>query len=286
MPSVNINKVKLEYNEQGSGEPVVFVHGGLSDWRTWIPQLEQFSIHYRTISYSRRYHWPNAEIADQQDNPMNPHVSDLATFLRTMDATPVHLIGNSWGAFICLLLALRQPQLVQTLVLCEPPVLPIFLKSPGNPLEMLSLFLRRPKTANAIMKFVSKGYGPAVNAFKRGENEKGLEYFAQSVLGKSAYENVPEDRKEQMRANLKPQIAEMVYSVFPSFSEPDARSIKIPTLLVTGENSPDFLLRLSARLNEIMPHAEKIVIPEASHMMHEQNPQAFNEAVLEFLARH
>jgi len=43
---------------------------------------------------------------------MLPHVEDLAVFLRAIDAVPAHLVGNSWGAFICLLTAMRHPELV------------------------------------------------------------------------------------------------------------------------------------------------------------------------------
>jgi pimeloyl-ACP methyl ester carboxylesterase len=286
MPGIEINNTRLEYIEQGSGEPVVFVHGGLSDWRTWLPQIDQFSVHYHVVSYSRRYHWPNEAIPDNMDDQMMPHVNDLAELLRSLDIAPAHLIGNSWGAFICLMLALKQPQLVQTLTLGEPPVQPLLMGSPPKPLKMLKLFVSRPRTASAVMNFMSKGYTPAVKAFRKGEIEKGMEYFTHFVLGKEAYINIPEERKDQMRANIKPQIAEFLGAGFPPFTDDDARSIKAPALLVTGQNSPVFLLRMTDRLEELLPHAERTEIPDASHLMHEQNPGAYNEAVLGFLARH
>lgn len=40
---------------------------------------------------------------------MGPHVNDLLSLLRSLDLAPAHLVGNSWGAFICLLAALKEP---------------------------------------------------------------------------------------------------------------------------------------------------------------------------------
>jgi pimeloyl-ACP methyl ester carboxylesterase len=40
------------------------------------------------------------------------HVDDLEALLRLLDAAPAHLVGHSYGAFVCLLLAIRKPQIV------------------------------------------------------------------------------------------------------------------------------------------------------------------------------
>ena len=57
--TIRVNGADLAYIEQGSGGAVVFVHGSLSDFRSWVFQLEPFAQRYRGISYSRRYHYPN-----------------------------------------------------------------------------------------------------------------------------------------------------------------------------------------------------------------------------------
>lgn len=58
--TIRVNDVELAYVEQGAGEPVVFVHGGLNDYRAWGAQLDPFGERYRAVAYSRRHHWPNA----------------------------------------------------------------------------------------------------------------------------------------------------------------------------------------------------------------------------------
>src|SRR5689334_23322350 len=95
---VTVNGADLAYVEEGQGEAVVFVHGGISDLTIWTHQLPAFGQRYRAITYSRRYAWPNEPIPDDADDQMEPHADDLVALLKVLDTGPAHLVGNSWGA--------------------------------------------------------------------------------------------------------------------------------------------------------------------------------------------
>jgi pimeloyl-ACP methyl ester carboxylesterase len=285
--TARVNGATLAYRERGEGEPVVFVHGGLSDLRTWEQQLPIVGRSYRAIAYSRRFARPNADIAPGADDPMPAHVEDLAAFLREVHAAPAHLVGNSWGGFICLLAAVRHPELVRTLVIEEPPVLPLFgLSAPPRPAELLRLLATRPRTAIAILRFGAGTIAPAKQAFRQGDHDRALRMFARGVLGEESFARLPEARKEQMRENLGTLRAQVLGAGFPALGDADVRGIRTPTLLVTGALSPAFLLRLTDRLEELLPIVERVEIPGASHGMHEENAPALNEAILGFLGRH
>lgn len=77
MASIEINGTTLELHDHGGGETVVLVHGSASDVRTWRLQEEVFASQFRTIAYSRRYHWPNAKISDGSTYAVEEHVDDL-----------------------------------------------------------------------------------------------------------------------------------------------------------------------------------------------------------------
>lgn len=286
MATVQVDGAKLDYVEQGRGEPVVFVHGSISDLRTWQFQLDEFGKIFRAIAYSRRYHWPNEQIPEGMDYSMAQQVNDVQVLLRSLDAGPAHLVGNSYGAFLCLLLAFREPHLVRTLVLAEPPVLPLFVSTPPKPQELMKLLISRPRTAVAIMKFGAMGIGPAQAAFARGDVETGMRLFLSAALGREVYHQLPESRLEQRRANLNTLKAELLGSGFLPLGADQVRSIRTPTLLVTGQRSPAFLLHLTDRLQELLPHNERVEIPGTSHLMHEEDASAYNTAVLSFLAKH
>jgi pimeloyl-ACP methyl ester carboxylesterase len=281
-----VDGIALAYREQGEGEAVVFVHGSASDLRTWGQQLPTIGTRYRAIAYSRRYARPNEDIEPGADDQMLPHVDDLAALLRVIGAAPAHLVGSSWGAFICLLAAIRHPEMVRSLVLQEPPVLSLFVSTPPRLSELFPLLVRRPRTALAILGFSAGTLAPTQRAFRRGDDDQALQTFAHRVLGKGTYERLPEERKQQARENLGALRAQLLGAGFPPLDEEDVRGIGVPTLLMTGQRSPAFLLRLTEHLQRLLPNAERVDIAGASHAMQEENPGAVNEAILGFLARH
>lgn len=284
MPQLNVNGTAFEYAEVGSGEPLVLIHGSASDHRTWHHQREAFAERFRVLSYSRRYHWPNEPIPDGADYAMEEHVADLRAVLLALDATPAHLVGHSYGAFVCLLLAQREPGLVHTLVLAEPPVITLFVSNTPTPLELLKLLATRPRTAAAIIKLGAMGLGPATAAAERGDMDEAMRLFGTAALGREAYGRLSKGRKEQVRANL--IRAELLGSGFPPLDAESLRGIQTPTLLLTGQSSPGAFHRLADRLEELLPQTERAVIPDASHIMHEDNAPAYNAAILSFINEH
>jgi pimeloyl-ACP methyl ester carboxylesterase len=284
MSSVGVNGTAFEYFEAGSGEPLLFVHGSASDYRTWQFQRDQFSRWFRTIVYSRRYHWPNEPISPGVDYAMTGHVDDLQTLLHTLDAVPAHLVGHSYGAFLCLLLALRDPRLVRSLVLAEPPAVTLFVSDPPKPVELLKLLVRRPRTALSIIKFGARGVSPAIAAVRRDDMEAAMRSFGTAVLGREAFQQLSEARRDQVRVNFIK--AELLGSGFAPLDSARIRQLQLPVLLVNGEKSPALFHHLADRLQELLLDTERIEIPGASHIMHEDNVAAYNEAVLSFLKKH
>jgi len=267
----------LECSERGAGVPLVFVHGSASDMRAWHAQQEAFGPAYRAIVYSRRYHWPNARIPTGADYSMAEHVDDLQALLNAIGAAPAHLVGHSYGAYLCLLLAIRQPEVVRSLVLVEPPVLPLFVDIPPKPSQLGRLFVGRPRTAAAIIKFAATGFAPAAAAVRRGDAGRGMRIFGRAVLGREAYGRLTAQRLEQVRVNTIE--AEFLGSGFAPLPIEAVRSIRCPVLLVTGQRSPALFHRLTDRLAELMPHARRVEIAGASHMVHEDDAAAFNTAL-------
>ena len=284
MHSIALNGYQFQAIKNGAGAPLVFVHGSASDYRTWHRQQKALANEYATLAYSRRYHWPNQPIAEGDDYAMTQHVEDLESILNSLDSGPVHLVGHSYGALVCLLLAIKNPRLIRSLVLAEPPAFTMYVSDPPKPMEMVKLFLTRPQTAGALVKLWVSGMGPATTAMESNNKEKAMEAFGKAALGSHAYAGLSEARKEQIRANL--IRAEFVGSGFPPLDQEKIRHIKVPTLLISGHHSPRLFHHLLDRLHELIPHSERSVIREASHIMHEDNAADYNAAIRSFLEKH
>jgi pimeloyl-ACP methyl ester carboxylesterase len=284
MACLELNGTSLEYSEVGKGEPLVLVHGSASDYRTWYKQQDEFAEQYRVITYSRRYHWPNDRIPEDADYSMLEHVDDLTALIVKLNAEPAHLIGHSYGAYVCLLLAIQEPQLVRTLVLAEPPAITLFVSNKPKPGEILKLLMTRPRTATAIISFGAKGVTPAETAAKRNEVMKAMRLFGKTILGEQYYRKLSKQRLEQVDTNsIK---AEFLGSGFAPLACDQVRNVNIPTLLVNGKHSHRLFHCLVDRLEELLPQTERIEIAQASHIMHEDNAQAYNQAVTAFLEKH
>lgn len=277
---MEINDYVFEIVEKGKGGTVVFVHGSVSDYRTWQKQQDEFSEHYHTISYSRRFHWPNEQISEQEDYSMNQHIEDLEELIKKLNKS-VHLIGHSYGAFICLMLAMKSPHLINSLVLSEPPVFTLYVSNSPKPLEILKLLFSRPRTAIALIKLGAKGIEPATKELKRGNMKKAIEIFGKATLGADTYANLSDLRMKQVHKNVIK--AEFLGSGFSPLDESKIREIKVPTLLISGRNSPKIFQFLLDRLMELIPNAKRKIIEGASHVSHEDNTYDYNETVLSFI---
>lgn len=280
---IDINGTLLAYRDSGSGDPLVLVHASISDLRSWESLEPIVAKHFRVINYSRRFAFPNRPIGDQVDDTLTSHVEDLIALIEKLQLGKVHLVGNSSGAFICLLLAHKRPDLVRTLTLEEPPVVSMFLQElPPKPVDVLRLLLSSPATLVEFIKFGAGTIGPATKAFKARKDDVALDIFARGVLGNAAYAKTSFTRRQQMRDNLKPHRAALLGSGLPVFTAADAAAINVPTQLVRGSNTPGFQRRINQRLVTLIPGARGVCIPDASHLVHEDNPRAVADTIRAF----
>ncbi|MGL4573334.1 MAG: alpha/beta fold hydrolase [Burkholderiaceae bacterium] len=284
---IDIDGMSFAYRESGQGDPIVLVHANISDMRSWEPLEPLLAQHFRVINYSRRFAHPNLPIDDGADDPLAQHVEDLVKLIEKLRLGRVHLVGNSSGAFICLLAAQKRPDLVRTLTLEEPPVVSMFFqKLPPKPREVFKLLFSSPPALVALIKFGAGTIDPATKAFKQGKNDIALNIFARGVLGDTAYAKASLERKQQMVDNVKPHRAALLGSGLPVFTAADAKAIKVPTQLIHGKDTPNFQQRINRRLAELIPGAKDLCIQNASHLVHEDNPQAVAEAVYLFCKKH
>jgi len=273
MAVVDINGARLTYTEAGRGEPLVFVHGSLEDLRVWRRQVELFSAHYRVIAYSRRYHHPNAAPSD--GDPVytaSLHAVDLAGLIEKLNLGPAHLVASSFGGCVALALSVARPELVRSLVLAEPPLMPWLEHISGG--------------APLAAAFSEDAWRPAQLAFQAGDPERGIRLFLDGVVGRGAFDRLSASGQHMILDNAAEMQAEtLAPDIFPALTCADLAAFDRPVLLLNGELSPRMFHLINVELARCLPRATQAVIPHTSHAIHVGNPSSYQEAVREFLAR-
>jgi pimeloyl-ACP methyl ester carboxylesterase len=287
MSTATVNGVDLAYVEQGQGEPVLFVHGGIGDYRAWDQQMNAFAAGYRAIALSCRGYWPNPKLPPDEPVTLDTFTGDLAQFIHALDAGPVHLVGHSSpGGFGSLRLASQHPELIRTLVLAEPPAFPLLgVSIPPRPAQVIKLLIRHPRAGIGFIKFGAKGVRPAIKAFERGDDAGAVRIFMAANTSDAAVEGIPEAMFQRFTENAGPLKAQ-IKAGFPPFAAADARAIQVPTLLVSGAQSPAHITAVTNRLAKLVPDADRLTIAGATHNMFNSHPAEFNAGVLRFIGSH
>lgn len=265
--------VELHYIEQGQGEPLILLHGGTGDYRSWEPQIKAFSQQYRVLSYSRRYHYPNNNPLTAQYHSAYTEAEDLAAFIRKLRLRRVHLVGTSIGAFTALVLAVKHPEMVRSLVLAEPPIHQWVRNTPAG--------------EAAYKEFMTAIWEPATEAFRTGDDQGAMRILVDGFAGTRRFDNLPLEGRDAIMQNSRFFKANTSSSdPFPNLSKDKVRRLRIPILIITGENTIKIHKLVNEELARLLPKAEQAIIPKAGHGSARDNPPAFNDAVLKFLANH
>ena len=270
---ISANGTELAYVEAGQGEPVIFVHGNLQDYRMWAEHLPKFAGRYRAIAYSRRNHFPNDASSDgMADGAADAHGADLAAFVRALGLSRVRIVAHSSGAHAALFFAATQPDMIVSLALNEPTA--------------LGLLAGVPNTAD-ILKEWGNNQAPAREAVKAGDINAAIPLFTNAVGGPGAYERRSDAHKKMNMDNAASYQADATTKrPRPVFTCEMAKAITAPTLLSDGERSPKFFYLIVDQLENCLPNRERIVIAGSSHTVPSESPDAYDQAVLGFFGKH
>jgi pimeloyl-ACP methyl ester carboxylesterase len=250
--------VRLSYVDTGGrGVPVVFSHAATGSSRVWEYQLPAFTAAgYRVITYDRRGY--GRSTPDPGGPQPGTGADDLLGLIDHLGLDRFHLVGTAAGGIVALDFAVSFPHRLRSLVVAN---------SIGGVQdeEYLEMGRRlRPPQFNALPPDVRE-LGPSYRAANPGGTARWLELERQSRPG-----------------GTPPSV--QVFRNRLTFSL--LETIAVPTLLMTGDAdlySPPAVLRLFAA--RIKP-SESVIVPEAGHSIYWEQPDLFNQRVLEFLRRH
>lgn len=269
MERATVGGLELEYELRGSGDPVVLIHWGLgAAWAEPLMEQPALADRYRLLNYHRAGFARSDRVEGALS--MSEHATHCARLMRHLGIERAHIVGHSSSADIALQLALDFPDAVQTLALMEParPVPP----------------------TNDQAEFVRDFVAPAIQRYRAGDKTGAVDTFSRGVFG-SEY-------RDRLERGLPGAFAQAVADADAFFrqelpalqqwplAQEDAGRITQPTLAIRGEyTAPTFPERLQL-LVSWMPNVESFELPDATHLLHLQNPREMADALASFYARH
>jgi pimeloyl-ACP methyl ester carboxylesterase len=257
----------IPYVERGRGEPLVFIHGSLCDYRYWDSQIAPLATGFRCIAPSLSHYWPAAEACIQDDFGWKNHVAELAEFIIALDLAPVHLVGHSRGGAVAFQLAREYPRLVKSLVLADP----------GGPLQIdRGPEATLPPATNALRAKVAR-------LIEDGAIDDGLELFVDSVSMPGFWRKSTRSFRTMAIDNAS-TLPKQFRDPLPAYSRETAADVKCRTLLIDGQKSPRMFRNNVDKLEQWIQFADRQTVSGASHGMNVVSPAAFNRLVQSFVA--
>jgi 3-oxoadipate enol-lactonase len=257
----NVNGVRLHYQVAGDGPSLVLVHSGITDTRSWAPQLPAFTKKYRVLSYDMRG-FGQSDVAHGKYSSSE----DLAGLVAAAGMGPAALLGVSVGGSAVLDTALQHPELVTALILVGSGI---------------------------SGRKHSPAYDQMIDEIDQLVVEKGLDAAIDREMEVWLY------GRGRTAAEVDPQLRAAVREMdfynsarYPPDAEPQRiqppavgrlQEIRAPTLVIVGDRDVDDVRDAAEELTRGISGARLAVMPGVAHVPNMERPEEFNRLLLDFL---
>jgi non-heme chloroperoxidase len=284
VPTVTANDLSFFYEDKGSGDPIIFCHGTMSDYRVWKSPADSLSSNYRTIAYSRRHAKPNSNPGSIMDSTIENNAADLRALIVKLGVSPVHLVGHSWGGFTAAYFACHYPDMLKSLTLNNAAIAPLILSNPKSPAQMISLLLRSPSVAFSARHLVNES-NAALAANDSGDARRASQLFYSGIFDKGTPLPSLDPVYTQMMIDNAGTLKETTTD-FPILTPNLLNKIKTPTLVIRGINSAKWDCKVSETAAASIPNSESAIVSKSGHFPMIENPGEYTQKLSEFLQKH
>ena len=271
---LQIDQLSVHVQTCGAGQPAfLLLHGFAANLDSWEAVMGPLSRHGQVIAFDR-------PAFGQTERPLNwkgqnPYCFDAQVELarQLLDAYNVPraiLMGHSAGGALALQLALQYPERVQALVLVDAAIF-----SGGGPPGWAQPLLGLPPIRWLGLRMIRQAGKrlPKLLELAWHDPQRLTPEIVSQYTRPLKLENWDRALWEFTRANQAPKLAGCLAQV------------RMPVLVVSGDDDRIVPPAESTRLAQELPDASRAIIPEAGHVPHEEQPEAFLQAVEAFLER-
>lgn len=243
---------RLAVSVEGSGALVLFLHGIRGNRRNWSPQLAAFSRQFRAAAWDARGYGDS----DDYEGPLqfDHFIGDVLRVAEHFKAQKIHLVGLSMGGRIARNVALRYPDRLHSLTLVNT--------TPG--FDALS--------TTDVRRFVTERSKPSAETIRE---------LLSSRAQPGAYEQLTESvallRSKSFLKTLEASVAQDRAAPI--------ENIRVPTLVVASDDDAVYSIETAREMARRIPGAQLAVIQGAGHLSNLEQPEQFNQVVLNFLMK-
>jgi pimeloyl-ACP methyl ester carboxylesterase len=270
---VPLSQGDVHYSERGTGRPIVFVHGVLTNadlWRSVVPDLAAAGFRCLVPDLPLGAH----ALPMRADADLSPTgVAELlADFLEALDLRDVVLVGNDTGGALAQIMLARRPERVERLVLLPSDCFEYFFPPIFTPLPYLARLPGSMRVVAALLRVRALHRSPFVFGWvtKRPLPREVVESYLWP-LGESA--GVRRDLRKFLR------------EVHPRHTLAAAEALRTftrPVLLLWGNEERLFPVRLAHRMAALLPDARVVEVPDTYTFMTEDRPAEVVRHIVEF----
>ena len=270
MPYATATEVRLYYEEVGSGTPILFSHEFAGDYRNWEPQMRFLSRRHRCISYSARGYKPSDVPKDWKDYSYKHWSSDAVAVLDHLKIDKAHVVGLSMGGYTVIQVGLDYPG----------RVLSVTAAGAGSGSERARTDEFRKHSKMMADEFITKGSPEVVKTY--GLSPARIPFEVKDPRGFAEFNRMFSEHDSLGSSNTMRGFQAERPSIYDF--EDRMRKMRVPMLIVVGDEDepclePGFLLK------QWVPRSGLMVFPKCGHVVNQEEPAMFNEAVADFIAR-
>ena len=262
MSQVEVSGLRIAYRQEGSGPPLVLLHGGFGfDSRSWQRQLEALSDEYTVVA------WDAPGCGQSSDPPPTFRLPDyadcLAGFIDALGLSRPHLLGLSFGGALALQLFALHPGVPRTLILAGA-----YAGWAGS--------LPADEVSRRVARLATDMQRPP---------EEWIPSYLPGLLTEAAPPEMVHEVASLM-ADVRPAANQ---AMLQGMAEADLRdvlpSVDVPTLLLYGEQDARSPVAVGQALRDSIPGSELVILPGVGHLSNFEGAAEFNREVRAFLER-
>jgi len=260
MAEIEVLGLRTSFERRGTGPPLVLLHGILQAWQSWSRQIERLDTDFDVIV-------PDLPGCGQSADPPESYRTPdygrwLAAFLDALDIAPAHVGGVSWGGMLAIELYRQRPDLVRSLILAGTYAGWKGSLPPEMVADRLSQCLR--ESDQAASDFVP-GWMPGLLT---PDAPAGLRDEVAAIMG--------EFHPTGYRT--------MAHSVAESDLRDVLPGVRVPTLLIWGEEDRRSSVSIAHAFHDAIPRSILVLIGHSGHLSNAETPEPFCQAIRDFAA--